>query len=357
MKLPFLAGIVEGFYGREWPWAARLAYAEVLAGMGLNSYLYCPKSDAALRREWRAPWPAERAAALRGLGERYRARGVLWGVGLSPLSLCRDGRYGEPERAALRAKIREINELGPDLQAILFDDMRGDTPGLAERQAAIIADAREWSSAAHLLACPTYYSFDPQLQRLFGPMPPDYWEGISAAWPPDCHIFWTGNEVCAPAIARQDLRAIRERLSRKPCLWDNYPVNDGERNSRRLFLPPLPKRERGLEAELSGHFCNPMNQACLSLYPLGGLAALYGGDADALEECFGAPLAKLLTRDGERFREPGLDGFTPEECAALAAEYAAVPAAGSTEMGIGAAAEVAAWLRGEYRFDPACLTD
>ena len=52
----FLTGIIEGFYGRSWPWAARQDYSRFLSDLGLNTYLYCPKGDAYLRKRWRDPF-------------------------------------------------------------------------------------------------------------------------------------------------------------------------------------------------------------------------------------------------------------------------------------------------------------
>ena len=58
MTLPnsFLCGIIEGFYGRCWPLETRLAYADYLADMGLNTCIYAPKSDAVLRKQWQERW-------------------------------------------------------------------------------------------------------------------------------------------------------------------------------------------------------------------------------------------------------------------------------------------------------------
>jgi hypothetical protein len=41
----FLSGIIEGFYGRPWPFETRLAYADYLAQAGLNTCIYAPKAD------------------------------------------------------------------------------------------------------------------------------------------------------------------------------------------------------------------------------------------------------------------------------------------------------------------------
>lgn len=38
----------------------------------------------------------------------------------------------------MRAKVAQIDQIDPDILCILFDDMRGDLPELAERQAAVL---------------------------------------------------------------------------------------------------------------------------------------------------------------------------------------------------------------------------
>ncbi|MBN7797718.1 beta-N-acetylglucosaminidase domain-containing protein [Parahaliea mediterranea] len=347
---PFLTGVVEGFYGRPWRDLDRRAYARLLPRLGLNSYLYCPKADPFLRRQWQRHWPRPRWRELLGLAACFRGAGLHFGVGLSPFALYR--RYGDTERRQLRDKIRRLQELRGDLLALLFDDMPGDVPDLAERQAEIVADVRAWSPRTRLLMCPTYYSCDPVLEKHFGAMPADYWSRLGRLLPADVDIFWTGNRVCAERISTADLAPLARAFGRPLTLWDNYPVNDGALRSKHLYLEPLPGREPGLRSRLAGHFCNPMNQAWLSLPALRGLAELHAtarppADWEARE--LGASLWTRLRRDGALFQREGLDGIAPDRRRALAAEYADLPGP--------AAAEVAAWLRGEFAFDPACLTD
>ena len=134
-------------------------------------------------------------------------------------------------------------------------------------------------------------------------------------------------------------------------LWDNYPVNDGAIRSRRLYCEPLTSRSPALLSQLSGHLCNPMNQAMLSLPALTGLASLYGvGRDDAwLDRVLGTELWRQLRADQALFQQVGLDGIEEADRLGLATRYGQIPGA--------AAIEVAAWMRGEYTFDPACLTD
>lgn len=345
----FLAGVIEGFYGRTWSHDTRLAYADYLADAGLNTFIYCPKGDLYLRRCWQDDWPKTQWRELLDLSVAYKHRGINWGVGLSPVELYRN--YGTPEREALRRKVERLGELNAPLLAILFDDMPGDLDALAMRQAQIVADVGDWLPGVRLLVCPTYYSFDPVLERYFGQMPVDYWPQLGRELPSDVDIFWTGNQVCSAAIAVCDIELIVHQLGRPVTLWDNYPVNDGAVRSNFLYTSKLSARPPELRPFLNGHLCNPMNQGLLSLPALSGLADLYGNgalDDAALSRLLGPTTWERLARDKGVFEQQGLTGLGAQRCQQLGAEYAGLPGA--------AASEVAQWLRGQYSFDPACLT-
>ena len=346
--MDFLVGLVEGFYGRPWSQSQRLAYADFGSDLGFTAHLHCPKDDPFLRKRWREDWVDDAFADLNALANQYQARGLAWGVGLSPFELYL--AYDREARSALKAKVERIRELGGTLLGLLFDDMPGDIADLAQRQAEIAADVLEWASGMRVLVCPTYYSLDPQLERYFGAMPDQYRGRLGEALPGEVEIFWTGPEVCSSSISAEHLAAMRAEFGRKLVLWDNYPVNDGALRSEHLYLSPLADREPEGRAHLHGHFCNPMNQAYLSLPAIAGLAGLYGAAASEawLSARLGAQTWTHLRENLEEFRDEGLSGMGPERCAELALQYAALQGE--------AAGEVAAWLRGEYTFDPACLT-
>lgn len=349
---PRFLGIIEGFYGRCWSREARLAWVGFLGRLGLNSYIYAPKADPWLRRQWQDDWPEAEWRALGELAGRCAGQGVSFGVGLSPFALYRD--YGAAQQRRLRDRIGRINELGAPLLAILFDDMPGDCPDLARRQAAIIADVRAASRARHLFVCPTYYSFDPVLERHFGSRPPGYWAELGERLPDAVELFWTGPRVCSPALSQSDQAQAAQALGRPVVLWDNYPVNDGAQRSSQLYLDPLPAREAAPPTITRGHFCNPMNQAWCSLPGVAGLARLYGtlgeGDLEALlAELLGDAVYRRLQQHAALFREQGLAGMPGDLRNQLADEYRQLPGP--------AAAEVVEWLEGGYAFDPACLTD
>ena len=345
----FLAGIVEGYYGKAWDHSVRMQIVSLLVGMGLSTFLYCPKADHYLRRRWQSDWPEREWRRLQQLATHARATGVTFGVGLSPYALY--DNYGAEERAVLKGKVERLNALGAPLLALLFDDMPGEIDDLASRQAEIVADLLSWTESERLVVCPTYYSDDPVLEKHFGKRPAGYWEQLGAQLAPEVDLFWTGPEVCSGTITAQDLAPVVEQLQRPLVLWDNYPVNDGAVRSRHLYLDPLHGRDSAIREHLAGHLCNPMNQAWLSLPALCGLAALYGNNPDDrwLAGVLGDSTLALIQRDASRFLDLGLDGIDAREREQLVSEY--------SEAGTPAAAEVVAWLSGDYTFDPACLTD
>jgi hyaluronoglucosaminidase len=351
MKDPseFLVGVIEGFYGLAWPFETRRAYAGYLAHMGLNTCLYCPKSDVYLRKRWQLHWPADEWQQLMSLSAVYRQCAVNWGVGLSPFALYRN--YGPVQRKQLRQKVDQLAQLEAPLLAILFDDMPGDLDALASRQAEIVSDVVRWLPGARILVCPTYYSFDPVLEQYFGRMPVDYWPQLGRELPAGVDIFWTGNRVCSDSISNADIEAICGQLGRPVILWDNYPVNDGAQRSKFLYWSKPPGRESLSGELLNGHLCNAMNQGLLSLPALAGLATLYSGmpvDDDWLSTTLGRQTWRQLLLDREAFEHSGLAGIGEQRCLQLAQRY--------QQFGDPAGREIAAWLRGEYTFDPACLT-
>lgn len=351
----FFTGVLEGFFGRPWTHSARLAYADWLPALGLDYYLYAPKADPWLRRRWHEDWPAQQWRELVQLAAHYAGRGAGLGIGLSPYEL--HASTGGDALARLRAKVARINELGAPLLAILFDDMRGAQADLAERQLDIIHTAAEASTATHLLVCPTYYSTDPVLERVFGQRPARYWETLGAGLPETAGLFWTGRRVCPERLDAEDIAPLREHVRCPVVLWDNYPVNDSAQRCGRLFLAPPPARDPALERQVAGHFSNAMNQPLLSLPALAGLGRLYGrGRADErwLAAVLGRRTLEALSVDAAVFGGPGLDGLPADHARELAARYQALASdPGESAAGL----EVAQWLRGEYAFDPACLTD
>ncbi len=340
-------GLIEGFFGRPWGWDERRAAVSALAPHHYRFYLYAPKADAFLRRRWQEPHPAAELDAIAAFAAHCRAEGVRFGIGLSPFEL--HAAPDEDWQGSIRAKLDTLSGIGIDDLAILFDDMRGDAPNLAPRQAAIVAHAADSGLASRILCCPSYYSDDPVLDRAFGDRPARYLEDLGRLLDPAIEIMWTGEEVCAREFSVGHLDHVAERIGRRPFLWDNYPVNDGARMSQHLHLRAFTGRPAAIGTHISGHGVNPASQPVLSRIPAITLAMSYAAGADycygaafreAAEETLGSELASRVERDLLTFQDRGRDRLSAERRAELRDIYAGFDHP--------AAAEIVAWLDGEF---------
>ncbi|MEE8059166.1 MAG: beta-N-acetylglucosaminidase domain-containing protein [Pseudomonadales bacterium] len=351
----FFYGVIEGFYGRQWSWQVREDYAGFLHDHGFDCYIYAPKGDAFLRAQWRDNHPQEDFQQLLSLSQYYHQRGLRWGLGFSPLGL--SFAYGEDDKIRLQEKINQLNALNPDILCILFDDTKGDVEGLAQRQLAIVDDILAVSEADQHIICPTYYSFDPVLEQIFGKRPAGYLETLGNNLPDSVDIFWTGNQVVSTAFTVDDIDHVARLLGRKPILWDNYPVNDGRLTSEYLHLRSYMGRPHQLAKWSAGHLVNPMNQPLISQLVLQSLPLLYklseAYNADTalekgLDKLGNRTLAEKIRIDLSLFQDVGLAEMTEQQRLGLCNEYRV--------FNHPVADEIVEWLNGEYRFDPKCLT-
>lgn len=340
-------GVVEGYFGRSWTWSERRDVIARLAPAGYRFFHYAPKIDSRLRRDWRVLHDAAEAQEIAKFADHCRSVGVRFGLGLTP--------YGAQEpfdgeaRAALAAKLLQFNEWGIEDFAILFDDMRGDVPDLAQRQAEIASFAFDHCRASRFFFCPTYYSNDPVLDREFGVRPTDYLSQLGRLLDPAVAIYWTGEEVCSPQIDVAHLQGIANQLGRKVALWDNYPVNDGPRMSQYLHLRAFTGRSSRIADHITHHAINPALQPVLGCIPALTLPLLYrrGDDysygeafVEAAESVCGAQLARMVRDDLLTLQQRGLDRMSAPQVERLRARY--------SQSEHPAAAEIVDWLGGGY---------
>ena len=340
-------GIIEGYYGKTWSWQARAETASFLQPHGYNFYIYAPKFDHFLRERWAEAHPQDEFTELRKLSAHCRALGIRFGVGLSPLNIFRD--FNAQERKRLSDKLAALDAIGLDDLALLFDDMRGDLPDLAKNQVEISHFVKAHTKATRLIVCPSYYTDDPLLDRIFGQRPANYLEDFGNALDPAIEVFWTGEEVCSREYSPGHLRRVSDQLRRKPFLWDNYPVNDGPRMSQYLYLRAFTGRPSSMGAHLSAHAVNPALQPVLSRIPSLTLAQSYekgeryeygAAFLDAATQVLGREFALRVQADLLSLNDVGLDRLG-ERKEKLRARYAAFDHPG--------AQEIVAWLDGTYR--------
>ena len=348
-------GVIEGFYGQPWSWDERAGYAPFLKRYGFSFYIYAPKADGYIRKKWREPMPADLEEKLTCLSAQCHAAGIGFGVGFSPYEIYLSP-FNDEVKGLLQNRIDAFNRIGVDKFGLLMDDMKGDSPDLAKRQIEIVNWAAGRAKAKQLIFCPTYYSLDPVLEKLFGKKPDGYLEQLGKELDPKVRLFWTGELVCSKGYSAEHLRATAGVLGRKPFLWDNYPVNDGPRMCKFLHLRPMTGRPSTIGQWLAGHSVNPMNQPTLSKIPLLTLKFSYEqGGAYRPEEAFlkaaetvtCGEMALQLEKDLPNFMDRGLDQLTEPERARMKETYAPYLAS-SVNWTAGAAREITDWLGGRY---------
>lgn len=341
-------GVIEGYFGALWDWAARKSVVTRLAAAGYGYFIYAPKADAFLRRKWQEPYPAAEAEALADFAAHCRTSGLRFGIGLSPFEAYMD--FNAEKQAALKSRIAFFNKLGVEDLAILFDDMRGDIPDLARKQAEILTFVRAHSTATRFIMCPSYYSADPVLDKVFGARPPHYLKDLGRLLPQGVEVFWTGEKVCSPSYSAAHLKAVNQELGRKVFIWDNYPVNDGARMSNHLHLRAFNNSAAALARHTAGHAINPALQPHLGLIPALTLPETYRlrsryDPRAAFEKAVRkvAPDPKLATeiiRDAALLQDKGLNHMTAGEKQKLREKYAAFCQK--------PAHEIVRWLDGHY---------
>lgn len=349
------AGVVEGFYGRRWSETDRFHFLDQLSALTGATYIYAPKADRSLRREWSTPLGAAQQQELQRLGRHCHGLGLHFGVGISPLGLC--GELTASARQLWRQKVAQLVEVGLDELWLLFDDMPVAGQDLAAQQLEIFGDLQQVAGDLRLAVCPSFYCFDPLLEELFGERPSDYWSDLHRGLPPEVDLLWTGNGVLNNEISAADCEAAAAALGRMPLIWDNYPVNDGRKTSDFLHLDAISGRGFVDAESARGHFINPMVQPRLSAMALQGFVDLHH-DPSVYEAQFSRQamiaaqppaFGELLGRDWRRFQTAGRASLDADECARMQREYDAVE--------IPAAREICGWLAGDYRFDPEVLND
>jgi hypothetical protein len=345
-------GVIEGFFGPAWSESARRDYAPFLKRVGGDFYLYAPKRDPNLRRSWRDPWSEEYKDFLGSLAAHFRAHGIAFGVGLSPFGL--GEKLTASDTSALAEKLGVFQGLGLKELGIFFDDMHPHA-NLAAVQAEVVRLVQQEFSG-QILFCPSYYTPDPILEKVFGKMPEHYLEDIARLIPREVDIAWTGPKVISPEIPVEHLEATVKLLGRPPFIFENIFANDGPRNCKFLKLRAFSGREATGPGLVKSWGLNMMNQPLLSQITF--LAALRvlkkGEDAEAafelaLRDLATPTLAEFILRHRRSFLEQGLDQLPEGEKASLRRELAAMPDP--------AAREIEGWLRGDYVVGPECLTD
>ena len=341
-------GVLECFFGSPWSAEDRFSYADFLEKNNFSFYIYAPKADHFLRKKWSQEWPETYLDELQLMATHFQDRGVKFGIGLSPMGI-QDDFSGKKDLLIKRTK--QLNGIGVDTLGIFFDDMPC-TDHLAEQQLEVL-DVVSRHGDAKLLFCPSYYSYDPILDQVFGQRPENYLEEIGRHLPAEIDIAWTGPKVISEEIGLEHLQAVTKTIQRTPLLCDNFFANDGPKNCKFLKIKALTGRSGG--APVSAWAFNPMNQPNLSkIVLLASKAVLLENAAPdialttALEILCGRVLAEKIEHYKTGFLELGLNASL-EKLGHWQQEFSRQEDSFSREIFY--------WLTGKYSVGPECLTD
>jgi hyaluronoglucosaminidase len=339
-------GIVEGRFGIPWTFGERTHVMRTAARHGYRFYHYGPKAVDKLRHDWRQEFSRDETEALARFAAECREHKVRFGICLTPVGATHP--FDDAARADLRRRIAAFDNIGVDDLVILFDDLPGGLPELAARQADVVDYCSSITQAGSIYFCPSYYSDDPVLDRVFGERPRGYLTELGKRIDPRVRIYWTGEEVCAHEFGTAHLDRIAGELRRPVCLWDNLSANDGPRRSQFLNIRGVTGRNARIADHISGHAMNPATQPQLCLIQLLTLADSYAeGDRysyaasmrAAATRLFGKQLATMLHEDMLTLQDVG-HAKLGDRRAELEARYAAIDHP--------AAREVVAFARGEW---------
>jgi hyaluronoglucosaminidase len=268
---PFAArGVIEGFYGRPWTHDQRLRLIDFLGQRGMNLFVYGPKDDPLVRRDWRHPYDGEALARLRELLDACRAADLSFAWCISPgLSI----RYADAADVnALLQKLGSVAALGVNDLGLFLDDIprqlqhpldRDTFDDLAEAHVTLVRRVfAELPDGVRLFVCPTVY---------WGAGTEPYLAALGAGIDPRVELFWTGRAICSPTLDLADAATFTLTANRPPTYWDNYPVNDVAMGYE-LHIGPYRGRDPHLWRSATGIVANAMELFEASLIPLATIA-------------------------------------------------------------------------------------
>lgn len=269
-----MRGSIEGFYGPPWSHEDRLNQIEFYSEHKMNEYIYAPKDDPYHREDWREPYPEDELNQLGELVDKANQNHVEFTFSLSPgNTVCYSG---DKDFELLMDKMEAVWDLGVRSYAIFLDDISyelhceqdqekfgDDENPTAAAQAYLLNRFNEEFIQSHegakpLITVPTDYAGNDSTV---------YRERFAKLADGDIVVMWTGSAVVPKKIESDEAEQVFEIFKHDLLIWDNYPVNDYDRN--RLFLGPLVNRDSTLaDHGVIGLTANPMNEAEASKIPL-----------------------------------------------------------------------------------------
>ena len=268
---PFaVRGVIEGYYGRPWTHLQRLDLIRFIADRGMNTFVYGPKDDPLVRRDWRVAYDGEALGRIQELVDRCREHGMRFMYCISPGL---DIRYSDDaELAVLGAKLQSVAALGVDDFGLLLDDIPRDLQHPEDRATfrdlatahvhvanRVFADL---GSGKRLTVCPTVY---------WGTGTEPYLVSLGQGTDPRIDLFWTGRAICSATLDLADAETFVRSTNRPVTYWDNYPVNDVAMGYE-LHIGPYQGRDPELWRASTGIIANAMELFESSKIPFATIA-------------------------------------------------------------------------------------
>lgn len=349
-------GIIEGFYGQKYSDLERKNLLTFMQENKYKFYIYAPKADEQLRDQWGREISLEYKHKLQTMSQDCAKASLDFGIALSPLNLT---ETFEQNKDLILQRVKELCDYSKcQIFCLLFDDMKKSSEDVGAIQNKIIrlVESHLSDHIKHFIICPSYYTDDPLIDRIFGKCPEHYFEQLTQDLPERVEIFWTGPNVLSDDYTQEHLESVIKRLGRKPFIWDNYPVNDGISIYHYLFLKRFQGR-KNMAKYVTGHAVNPMVQPVLSTLAEITLPLIYEGKSeeeinkayvDHAKKLFGNATHELLNnRNFKLLTEVGLNKMTAQEKARLL-EFCSLD-------DTPALAELKDFLQGSKRFDQAII--
>jgi len=275
-KSPFeLRGVIEGYYGNPYSIQERDDLLKFMSKYKFNIYVYAPKNDPYHRELWDQPYPDKYMQKLVKNIKTAKDLGIDFCYAISPGG--KKIKYNSDEDLnKVFEKLKCFHNKGIKSFALLFDDIPDQFANKEDREsytsfAQAHADfanrlnkkLKEIDPSIKLTICPTYYAgikpFNPYLKEL------------GSTLNKDIDIFYTGPEVCSKTISKQDCLDFAQDAGRKPLIWDNYPVKDGDMAGE-MHIKPITGRSKDLAEGVKGILINPMDLEECSKVPIATFA-------------------------------------------------------------------------------------
>jgi hypothetical protein len=253
-------GVVEGFYGRPWTAAQRVAFVESMGRAGLDTFIVAPKNDPAGFSRPRTK--SQDFDAIREVARAARGANVRLYV-----STCLEN-------------VATLADAGVDGVVISLDDTWTTfAPGLATRgrgraHGSIAANALEQfgprGARAPVLLVPAIYH---RRVEDLGRGALAYLSGIAEV-APHVPIAWTGPSIFSRCITPGEAARLREATGLSLWLWNNAVTNDwlplatgelvGARAWQKLSFGSVDNMVPGLEREVEGVLLNAAREPALT---------------------------------------------------------------------------------------------